>query len=946
MSLKPGDILDEHYQILELLGVGGYGVVYKAKDLRLGREVAVKLMRQSVAINDTLKARSQREAQMLSSLRHKNIVSCYAVGYLQSSMYCVMEFISGTNLLRKIELGPKGRLNWSEASQLVMQVANGMHHAHSMGITHRDLTTGNILVTTENNENLAKVVDFGLGGTFGEMSRWQKLTQPGDVMGTPLYMSPEQCSAGEVDQRTDIYSLGCILFHCLTGKPPFVSSEDFQVMYRQIHEEPAPLAIDDASEVVPEGMQKILSLCLAKEPKDRYSSMMELHDDLSDLLRAPEYSEPSSPRLSTASACTSAVKSPSRWPVSVLAAVGVLGIIVAVSLLQPALALRLASPVLPPAAFEAASASAIAWLCRLNRNTEALQLVHETLTKFKSKLSAERIARLYLLEQQLEYADGDYAAAQIACLNALNCLVDKPSLLAGKNADELIVSLCRAVENSGVSEVGDESAGKLSQLIGAAPDPRLIEALLCQTTQEYRWTPQAFGKNLDRLLLIELLTGYNVDGAPLQYVEKMTLRCKLSPLQRSILLLRFAVRSNPQDAVALARAAWAECKKHPDELPEESMVAALILAGYANDFQKTTIQSFANCDGTKKIEDSKSALETLRWANGIARRHSLTSRESALIAVRLAELYSEAGRSGEAQSAGRDELSRTNDPRIASALISACALDLVKSQSTAAAVAFISAQKLTTESNRDLREALMDFGKSRWGTPLLRAQALQVLTMLPARTPDELLVRINAKLLLAGIAERNRDFKESVRLCQDCFDELAKPSALSDAVRIERRICAGFSLAGCEYAMSHAQRSLQWYDELDRIRRQSPAGKGSTEGYAAPIAIRRATLYSALGKNELAASMLQGIINENFRADVLGDAYCELARLEIRRNNIPEAKKALEEGFRVTATTFKTDPILDESGKAVAAGLHETIASEMRALALRSGSVSPSTAPP
>ena len=264
------------YKISGILGKGAMGIVYKALDPDINREVAVKTVRfdlvsEDESENEEIMERFMREAQSAGKLTHPNIITIFDVGREESLTYIVMQFIQGQSLQRLIASGEK--LPTTEVVQLYEQICSALDYAHSFGIVHRDVKPGNILL---NKEGKPFIVDFGVARVDTST-----LTQSGTAVGTPSYMSPEQVMGKKVDNRSDIFSLGCILFELLTGRRPFEAESITTVIYKIINEEPPHLS--EVKKGLPVGFGHIINKALAKDPKDRYQSCKELAADLHDL---------------------------------------------------------------------------------------------------------------------------------------------------------------------------------------------------------------------------------------------------------------------------------------------------------------------------------------------------------------------------------------------------------------------------------------------------------------------------------------------------------------------------------------------------------------------------------------------------------------------------------------------------------------------------------------
>jgi hypothetical protein len=265
MSLTPGASIGP-YEIIAALGAGGMGEVYRARDTRLKREVAVKTLPGEFAAATTRRQRFEAEARAVAALNHPNIVAIYDVGTQDDTPYLVTEFVDGEPLagnglpLRKI-------LDWA------VQIANGLAAAHAAGIVHRDLKPANILVARDGR---IKILDFGLAklsvAAAGEASKTQTLqTQPGVVMGTVGYMSPEQVRGKEADPRSDIFSFGVVLYELLSGRRAFQGETGVEIMTAILKQEPP-----DLPDSVPSGVRQIVHHCLEKDPADRFQSARDL----------------------------------------------------------------------------------------------------------------------------------------------------------------------------------------------------------------------------------------------------------------------------------------------------------------------------------------------------------------------------------------------------------------------------------------------------------------------------------------------------------------------------------------------------------------------------------------------------------------------------------------------------------------------------------------------
>lgn len=257
-----------HYRIVEKLGEGGMGVVYKAEDTKLRRFVALKFLPGHVAADDEVQARFLQEARVASALDHPNIATIYDLERTEDSSFISMAYVDGQTLSQRLSSGP---LDVDEAIDVAIAVAQGLTKAHKKGIVHRDIKSDNIMISRD---GLVKITDFGLAKLVESSIR----TKEGAVLGTPHYMSPEQAQSEEVDHRTDIFSLGVVLYEMVTGRFPFTGDRDLAVIYSVIHQEPTP--VRELAPHVPPMLERIIAKTLQKNPKDRYQSMEALLEDM------------------------------------------------------------------------------------------------------------------------------------------------------------------------------------------------------------------------------------------------------------------------------------------------------------------------------------------------------------------------------------------------------------------------------------------------------------------------------------------------------------------------------------------------------------------------------------------------------------------------------------------------------------------------------------------
>ncbi len=319
------------YQVDALLGTGGMGEVYRARDVALDRLVALKMVSRTLAREPTFVARFEREARAASAVNHPNVAQIHAYGVWQGRPYFVMEHVEGRSLAEIVRRD--GRRSGSAAVGLVRQAAEGLRAAWECGVIHRDVKPANLMV---DRSGTVKVVDFGLAR---RQSGPSDLSRTDMVLGTPAYMSPEQALARGVDFRTDVYSLGATFYYLLTGEPPFGGDTPIAVMMRHVHDPVRP--VRELNPRVPEAVASVIERMLAKDPDRRYGSWDDLLVDLDALSRArPAHT--ASPPPATGPAARGG-------PSPALAAAAAVAVVVlAVAVLGPILAPEPPPPVAPP----------------------------------------------------------------------------------------------------------------------------------------------------------------------------------------------------------------------------------------------------------------------------------------------------------------------------------------------------------------------------------------------------------------------------------------------------------------------------------------------------------------------------------------------------------------------------------------------------------------------
>ena len=279
MALAPGTQLGP-YQIINPLGAGGMGEVYRARDSRLGRDVAIKILPKEMSADPARKQRFEREAKTISSLNHPNICTLHDVGSQDGVDYLVMECVEGETLAKRLEKGP---LPLEQVLKIGQEIAGALDGAHRSGVVHRDLKPGNVMLTATG----AKLLDFGLAkessslataATLTAVIPTSPVTQEGMIVGTFQYMSPEQIEGKELDRRSDIFSLGAVLYEMLTGKKAFEGKTQLSVASAILEKEPAPIRM--IKPLTPANLDHAIRKCLAKDCDERWQTARDLASEL------------------------------------------------------------------------------------------------------------------------------------------------------------------------------------------------------------------------------------------------------------------------------------------------------------------------------------------------------------------------------------------------------------------------------------------------------------------------------------------------------------------------------------------------------------------------------------------------------------------------------------------------------------------------------------------
>lgn len=275
-----GKTLADRYEVEKLVGTGGTSIVYRAMHLQLHRIVAIKMLKAHLVTDEESKRRFEQEARAVSCLTHPNVVGVYDVGVTKyGEPYIVMEFLQGSSLADLV--ASEGRLAYERALPIFVQACSALWHAHKKDVIHRDVKPSNImLVPTDDDPEFVKIVDFGLAKLRALTGEFQRLTKTGEVFGSPVYMSPEQCTGKKLDQRTDIYSMGVVMYEALAGRPPFKERTTIETIRKQIKELPLKMTEVCPDADIPPELEAVIMKTLAKNPDERFQTMEELRAEL------------------------------------------------------------------------------------------------------------------------------------------------------------------------------------------------------------------------------------------------------------------------------------------------------------------------------------------------------------------------------------------------------------------------------------------------------------------------------------------------------------------------------------------------------------------------------------------------------------------------------------------------------------------------------------------
>ncbi len=273
------------YEVLSILGTGGMSIVYKVRHKYMEKILALKLLNAELTHDDVAQERFRREASAASSLSHQNVVLVYDFGVTDTEpkqAYLIMDCLEGVSLADLVE--SHGALPIARSLQIFKQGLDGLEHAHRKHIIHRDIKPSNLVVITDEGSDLVKLVDFGIAKAAPQQGEraLQQLTQTGQVFGSPLYMSPEQCNGKAMDSRSDIYSFGILMYEALSGRPPLIGESYINTVVKHLQEPPPPFSQTAPDAAIPAAVESVIMKCLAKDPDNRYATVAELRQALLD----------------------------------------------------------------------------------------------------------------------------------------------------------------------------------------------------------------------------------------------------------------------------------------------------------------------------------------------------------------------------------------------------------------------------------------------------------------------------------------------------------------------------------------------------------------------------------------------------------------------------------------------------------------------------------------
>jgi serine/threonine-protein kinase len=279
-SAQVGEVLAGRYRVLRAIGNGGMGQVFVAENIAIAQKVAIKVLKPELLVDDSFRKRFQKEAEAIAAIEHQNVVRFFDL-VIGDPTFLVMELVEGPTLATILH--GEQRLQPVRAAELARRLCWGLDAAHRAGIVHRDVKPSNILLAPDAEfTEQPKLIDFGVAKIDSKPTDVQ-LTRHGEIVGTPHYMSPEQISHNPVDARSDVYSLACVLYHMVAGRPPFVGSQEYKILLQHVEKAPDPVSYLRPG--VPPALEAVLHKALAKEPNERFASMQEMAYALAEITR-------------------------------------------------------------------------------------------------------------------------------------------------------------------------------------------------------------------------------------------------------------------------------------------------------------------------------------------------------------------------------------------------------------------------------------------------------------------------------------------------------------------------------------------------------------------------------------------------------------------------------------------------------------------------------------
>lgn len=507
------------YELLEEIARGGMGIVFRARQISLNREVAVKLMRDSALARPEDVRRFRAEAAAAANLRHPNIVAIHEVGELDGQRYFAMDLIDGTNLAERTREGP---LPPQEAAALVAVIAGAVQHAHEHGTLHRDLKPSNVLIDAAGNPF---VTDFGLTRPLdGDSS----LTLTGQVLGTPGYMPPEQAAGrGAAEPSADIYSLGALLYHLLTGRAPFVGRTTVETLRHVIEQEPVSPQLLNPE--VPRDLTSVCLKCLSKNPLTRYRSARAMAEDLQRFLRCePTLARPTPPHQRVWLWC----RRKPAWAALILALVGLIAMGGAALSLQMRHARQQAEQERQASVMLSAVLKGIGPQLALARSSaEVRRLLEENTARIENEFPANSEVRAQLLTTFGEswMAVGDFARAQNAFLRALK-LQEQASGKSTSAMADILTQLGRSQRSGGQLEQSEKTLRRALALARSLKESLPLARALHQlgVTLSYQRNYREAEEFLQEALNLNLAAS----AAPT--VETASVQCDLAYVRHSL----------------------------------------------------------------------------------------------------------------------------------------------------------------------------------------------------------------------------------------------------------------------------------------------------------------------------------------------------------------------------------------------------------------------------